>query len=75
MSAFLASVIEVLSHLKKVDALGNDLRTARDGAAETTTRLDAATEKVPVFEADLEKQKKGRRTFDDGAGQLELAQF
>lgn len=60
---FLISVGEWLARTKKVEALENDFRTARDGAVETTTRLDEATEKVQVLEAaglkvgDLENQK------------------
>lgn len=56
-SAFLASVGECSERAKKVDALENDLRTARDGAAETTRRIEAANENVQVSDTDLAKQK------------------
>lgn len=41
-----------------MDSLEKDLRTSRDGVAETKTRLEAANEKVYVLEADVAKRKK-----------------
>lgn len=61
---------EWLVRAKKVEALENELRTARNALTENKTRLDEANEKANMLRRTLQS-KNGHRPFHEGVGKRE----